>query len=299
MSAGVQKLKSRIKSAKNIAQITKAMEMVSAAKMRKAQERALLSKPYAEAISQMLGMVGARMRGDVSAHPLLQVQGKPENALVILMTSNKGLAGSFHAGLFRKLSSLEKQLFEKDLGVSYVAYGKKGRDFLRYTKRNIAAVFDNLGDHPTTRELRPMVQFLTNEFTSGRVAEVYLVYAEFVSTLVQKPTAQKLLPFAMQAHSQDLEEKENEILTQVPIFEPNKEQLLNMLLPFAVEFLVYKAVVQNLASEHSARMMAMKNAHDNAKEIGADLLLAYNQIRQATITAQINEIAGATMASYS
>lgn len=297
MSAGVQKLKSRIKSAKNIAQITKAMEMVSAAKMRKAQERALLSKPYAEAIGQMLGMVGARMRGDVSAHPLLQVQGEPKKALVILMTSNKGLAGSFHAGLFRKLSNLEKQLFEKDLGVEYVAYGKKGRDFLRYTKRNIAAVFDNLGDTPTTRELRPMVQFLTNEFTSGRVAEVYLVYAEFVSTLLQKPNAQRLLPFAMQAHSQGPERDETP--TQVPIFEPNKEQLLNLLLPFAVEFLVYKAVVQNLASEHSARMMAMKNAHDNAKEIGADLLSAYNQIRQATITAQINEIAGATMASYS
>jgi F-type H+-transporting ATPase subunit gamma len=292
MSAGAQKLKSRIKSARNIAQITKAMEMVSAAKMRKAQERALLSKPYAEAISQMLEMVGARMRGDVSAHPLLQTQEKPKNVLVILMTSDKGLAGSFHAGLFRKLSSLEKQFFERGITVSYAAYGKKGRDFLRYTKRNIVAVFENLGDRPTTRELRPMVQFLISEFTSGRAAEVYLVYAEFVSTLVQKPTAQKLLPFAMQ-----LEGNENQ--KQVPIFEPNKEQLLNTLLPFAVEFLVYKAVVQNLASEHSARMMAMKNAHDNAKEIGADLLLSYNQIRQATITAQINEIAGATMASYS
>lgn len=294
MSAGAQKLKSRIKSAKNIAQITKAMEMVSAAKMRKAQERAVQSKPYANALTEMLQMIGARSGHDRLSHPLMQSRKNPQKALVVVFSSDKGLAGAFHANLFRQLSKFERTILDRDIPVHYVAYGKKGRDFLRYTKRSIDAVFETTGDKPTTKSLRPLVTYITEEFTSGRVDEVHLVFSEFVSTLVQKASHQKLLPFALNSSDSVVVNKESQM---VPLFEPDQTTLLQTLLPFAIEYMVYKTVLQNLASEHSARMIAMKNAHDNAKEIGADLLLMFNQIRQATITQQIAEISSASMTS--
>lgn len=321
MSGSAQKLKSRIKSAKNIAQITKAMEMVSAAKMRKAQERALQSSPYAKALAEFLNMLGTRSSNEKSAHPLLQKREHPAKALVVVFTSDKGLAGSFHANIFRQISQLERRLHNRDMTVTYVVMGRKGRDFLRYTKRELAAVFDTAGDRPTTAALRPLVSYVTDEFISGHVDEVHLIFSEFVSTLVQRPTSQQLLPFALdrsvipseakrreESRSETSEptgsfaplrsaqdDELNQPASLVPLFEPNRESLLNTLLPFAVEYMVYKTVLQNLASEHSARMMAMKNAHDNAKEVGNDLNLLYNQIRQATITQQIAEISSASM----
>ena len=298
MSAGVQKLKSRIKSAKNIAQITKAMEMVSASKMRKAQERAVQSKPYAQALSDMLSMIGTRSNSDSSSHPLLGKRKEVKKALVALFTSDKGLAGAFHANLFRYLSKFERKLLDRGIPVHYVAYGKKGRDFLRYTKRSMYAVFETVGDKPATKGLRPLVTYITEEFVSGRADEVYLVYSEFTSTLVQKATHRQLLPFSLAGLSVSKGKSQvGSDVKLIPLFEPNQDTLLGTLLPYAVEYMVYESLLQNLASEHSARMIAMKNANENAREIGSDLLLMFNQIRQATITQQIAEISSASMSS--
>jgi len=280
-------IKSRIKSAKNIAQITKAMEMVSAAKMKKAQGRLGDSTAYSEKLHEMMQTLSFFIGS--SQHPLLYSNPNPQNVLVVLMTSNKGLAGPLNANVFRESSRLEKKLYSEGKKVDYIAVGKKGRDFLRYTRRNIIGVFDGFGDVPKYTQIKPIASIVIESFLRKEYDIIYFIYPKFVTTLTQRAAVHTMLPVAVP------EQQKNMQATQKPLFEPASEVLLDRLLPYYVEQQLFQFILQSNASEHSARMMAMKNATDNAKEVRKELTLEYNSARQAQITQQIAEIASATM----
>jgi F-type H+-transporting ATPase subunit gamma len=280
-------IKSRIKSAKNIAQITKAMEMVSAAKMKKAQAKLGSSMAYAEKLHEMMQTLSSFI--DASQHPLLYVNNNPKSALIVVMTSNKGLSGALNSNVLRESSRMAREMSAKGMKVEFVSIGKKGRDFLRYTRRTIVGVFDGFGDTPKYTQVQPIAQFVIDAFLKREYDVIYFVYPKFISTLVQHATVHTMLPVALPS-----EEKSSEA-RQKPLFEPESEILLERLLPYYVEQELFQFILQSNASEHSARMIAMKNATDNAKEVRKDLTLEYNRARQAQITQQIAEIASATM----
>lgn len=287
MANNARLIKSRIKSAKNIAQITKAMEMVSAAKMRKAQARLGDSMAYAEKLHEMMQTLSSFI--DSTQHPLLYVNPNPQNVLIVLMTSNKGLAGALNANVLREGSKLARELTEKGMKVDYVSIGRKARDFLRFSRRNIVAVFDGFGDTPHYTQIQPIARFIIDSFVSHEYDVIYFVYPKFITTLNQKPEVHTMLPVAVPTVEKTKE------ATQKPLFEPASEVLLERLLPYYVEQELFQFVLQSNASEHSARMIAMKNATDNAKEVRKELTLEFNTARQAQITQQIAEIASATM----
>lgn len=287
MANNARLIKSRIKSAKNIAQITKAMEMVSAAKMKKAQVRLGDSVAYAEKLHEMMQTLATFI--DSSQHPLLYVNPNPQKTLVVLMTSNKGLAGALNANVLRESGRLAKELSAQGMSVDYVSIGRKGRDYLRYTRRTIVGVFDGFGDTPHYAQIQPIARFIIDSFIKREYDLIYFIYPKFISTLNQKPIVHTMLPVAIPSGTKSKE------ATQKPLFEPASEVLLERLLPYYVEQELFQFILQANASEHSARMIAMKNATDNAKDIRKELLLEFNSARQAQITQQIAEIASATM----
>ena len=287
MVYNAREIKLWIKSAKNIAQITKAMEMVSAAKMKKAQARLGDSAPYAMKLHEMISTLASFIGS--SNHPLLYVNPHPQNAMIVLMTSNRGLCGALNGNIFRESYKLAQSLTQRGLHVAYTAIGRKGRDFLKYTRRNIVGIFDGFGDTPRYRDIQPISHFIIDAFLSHSYDEIYFVYPQFVSTLTQHAVVHRLLPVLLPDSSF------SQATTQKPIFEPGSDELLHHLLPYYVEQELFHFILQSNASEHSARMIAMKNAHDNATEVRKELTLAFNSARQAQITQQIAEIASATM----
>jgi F-type H+-transporting ATPase subunit gamma len=291
MSNNAREIKSRIKSAKNIAQITKAMEMVSAAKMRKAQSRLGQSEAYAHKLADMMHTLSGLI--DASAHPLLSVNAEAKKVLVIAVTSNKGLAGALNSNTFREIGHLAKKMSAEKMEIEYVAIGKKARDFLRYTRRQIVAVFDSMGEVTNYTQIQPIAKLVIDSFLSAEYSQVYVIYPKFISTLVQKSVVHQLLPVSLPKPKTD-EERTTELRAKA-LFEPSSEELLEKLLPYYIEQELYQFTLQLGASEHSARMIAMKNATDNAKDIRKELTLEYNSARQAQITQQIAEIASATM----
>ncbi len=290
--AQARAIKSRIKSAKNIAQITKAMEMVSASKMKKAQDRVHQSEAYATKLQQMLRTLSTLVQN--AQHPLLYKNPNPQKALIVVISSDKGLAGALNSNVYRESSAVVRKLKAMNgaMEIEYIAVGKRSLQFLRYTRRNIVAAFDGLGDKAHFGLIQPIVQLIIDGFIAKKYDLIYVVYPRFVSTLTQKAEHVQLLPVALELHAED---SPSPHATQVPVFEPSSEAILNWLLPYYVEQQVYQFVLQSSASEHSARMIAMKNATDNAKEVRKSLELEYNSARQAQITQQIAEIASATM----
>lgn len=289
--ANARSIKSRIKSAKNIAQITKAMEMVSASKMRRAQERVSASAPYAQKIEEILHTLAGLTKH--ARHPLLHRTHHQKHALVVVISPDKGLAGALNANLFREITHVERDLKSRGSEASYLSVGKKGAHFLRYTRRTIYAAFDTFGDKPQYSVIQPIVQLIIDGFIEGKFDSVYVVYSKFISTLVQKSLTLHLLPLSLE-HLPDAH-KTHAHASAVPIFEPSSEEILDWLLPYYIEQVVFQCLLQSIASEHSARMIAMKNATDNARDIGKTLQLQYNSARQAAITQQIAEISSATM----
>jgi F-type H+-transporting ATPase subunit gamma len=284
-------IRRRIKSVKNTAQITKAMQMVAASKMRKAQQAALAGRPYANLMNKVLGALVAELKD--FAHPFLQVRENPVRG-VILISTDKGLCGGLNSNLMRDAAKFGPETV-------FVSAGRKASQYLARTKRKLAAEF-TYKDTPLFAEARAISKFAQDLFLKGEVGQVDIVYTKFISTLNQKPEVRQLLPVA------EIKQVTAGIGVEpeVPIppvsgageflFEPSQEQVLGALLPHAVNFQVYQILLEAKASEHSARMVAMKNATDNAKQFIKDLTLEYNKLRQANITKELLEISSAAMA---
>jgi F-type H+-transporting ATPase subunit gamma len=286
--ASLRDIRRRIKSVKNTAQITKAMQMVAASKMRKAQEAALNGRPYAELLNRVL--VSLRDRVDPSLHPLLEKR-EVVNELVILLSTDKGLCGGLNTNLFREASAFSTETTQ------FVSVGRKGTQFLARTKRKMIADFA-LKDHPSFLETKAISKFAIEKFLAGEVDRVTVLFPMFVNTLTQRPTAVPLLPIT------SLEEAGLVAREEAPLpdaaggllFEPDAQSILDAIVPYYVHYELYQMVLGTRASEHSARMVAMKSATDNAKQIVKDLTLEYNKARQAAITTELLEISTAQLA---
>jgi F-type H+-transporting ATPase subunit gamma len=283
-------IRRRIKSVKNTAQITKAMQMVAASKMRKAQQAALAGRPYASLLNAVLEQV-TKSAGDFT-HPLVEKRAVKKRA-VIIISSDKGLAGALNSNLLREAAK-----FDRDTTV-FITAGRKGSQFIARTKRQLVAEF-TYKDSPLHSEGRAISQFAQDLFLKGEVDQVDILFTNFISTLTQKPEVRPLLPVgeikgvtagihATQPEKDSLGETEY-------VFEPNAGAVLGQLLPHYLNFQVYQILLEAKASEHSARMVAMKNATDNAKQLIKDLTLEYNKLRQANITKELLEITSAAMA---
>jgi len=284
-------IRRRIKSVKNTAQITKAMQMVAASKMRRAQQAALAGRPYALLMNSVLSEVSFHA-GDFT-HPLMEKREGARRA-VILISTDKGLCGGLNSNLMREVAK-----FPKEESV-FVAAGRTGSQFLARTKRRLAAEF-TYKDTPLFAEARAISKFGQDLFLKGEVDRVDVLFTNFISTLNQRPDVFPLLPIGQikgvstGVHGEGMDEKLLKGATEF-LFEPNVEAVLGGLLPHYLNFQVYQILLEAKASEQSARMVAMKNATDNAKQIIKDLTLEYNKLRQANITKELLEITSAAMA---
>jgi F-type H+-transporting ATPase subunit gamma len=287
--ANTRDIRRRIKSVKNTAQITKAMQMVAASKMRRAQQAALAGRPYAQLMNKVLATVASGTRD--ASHPFLEKRAGSRRC-VILISTDKGLCGGLNSNLMREAAKF-------DSGTVFIAAGRKGSQFLARTKRQMIAEF-TFKDAPLFAEARAISKFARDLFLKGEVDRVDIVFTNFISTLVQKPEARLLLPISEVApvkagmgadKAGSLPEPSGEFL-----FEPDQEHVLAALLPHSLNFQIYQILLEAKASEHSARMVAMKNATDNALQFIKDLTLEYNKVRQAGITKELLEIASAAMA---
>jgi F-type H+-transporting ATPase subunit gamma len=284
-------IRRRIKSVKNTAQITKAMQMVASSKMRKAQIAATAGRPYAMLMNDMLAQV-VDNSGDFT-HPLMEKREGGKRA-VILVSSDKGLCGALNSNLTR-----EAFKFDKDTTV-FIAAGRKGAQFLTRTKRQLAAEF-TYKDSPVFSEARAISRFAREMFEKGEVNSVDVLFTNFINTLTQKPEVQTLLPIGeikgVQAQVGGSEMSTKLVKSELEYhFEPGPDAVLGALLPHYVNFQMYQFLLEAKASEHSSRMVAMKNATDNAKQLIKDLTLEYNKLRQTNITKELLEITTAQMA---
>jgi len=285
--ASPREIRRRIRSVRNISQITRAMEMVSASKMRRAQQRVTSARPYADRLSGVIADLATLQLDpeDLAQFPLLQ-QREVKNAAIIVVAPDKGLTGPLNANILRRASSFI--LNEAGVPVKVIAVGKKSRDYMARAGQNMIANFTDLGDYFDLDSIRPIAQVAVDEFIAGEVDAVYLVYARFVNTLSQVPDVKQLLPIVRPESGGEFGEY---------IFEPTPAGVLEQLLPRYVEIQVYQTLLEANASEHSARMVAMRNATDNAKELVSDLTLSYNKARQALITREVAEIAAGAAAA--
>ncbi len=282
--ANIRLIRRRIKSVQNITQITKAMEMVAASKMRKAQEKANLGKPYADRIYQATKELATHT--EKKFHPLLSLGNSKGKTLAILVSSNKGLCGSLNTNLFR----LVNQWTSETKDIDFVTLGKKGQNFVVRTGKQLIADFSQA---QTFTEVVPSTtSFLVDGFLNGTYKEVYLIFNTFLTAFRQVPTKKIILPIS----SLGQEEKPEENKFTEFVIEPNVADLLEHLLPHYIENQVRSAVLEAEASEHSARMMAMKNATDAASDLMIDLTLIYNKARQEKITNEIADMVTARMA---
>lgn len=272
--AGAQDIRRRIRSVRNMQQITKAMKMVSAAKLRKAQLKLNAARPYARQLQGVLERL-AQAPVDV-VHPLLRKR-PVQKVVYVLITSDRGLCGGYNANLIRKTSGL---IAETQQEVKLVTVGRKGRDFFRRGKIEFLAEFTGLGDDPTYNQAKEVAQEVVRLYEQGDADEVYILYTEFVTAMTQKPSQIKLLP---------IEQPEGKQGKQY-IFEPSAGEILNNLLPKYVETQIFRTILEGKASEQGARMTAMSSATDNAKDMIDKLSLAMNRARQAAITTEISEI---------
>lgn len=287
----IRQIKSRIKSASNIAKITKAMEMVAASKMRRSQEQALASRPYTHKLIEMLHTIGQYT--DPSLHALLRQPNPNAPELLILISTDRGLAGSLNANLFRfALQELATMKSPKILAI-----GKKAREFAIKTGTPLVAEFSGLPDRLSLLNILPISEIFVEGFLNGEFSSVRTLHMQFVSTLSQKPEINRLLPISI---SQVQEEKplktEEKLARKEYVFEPSPKEILEYILPFYTENGFFQIMLEAKASEHSARMVAMKNASDNAKDIVGNLKLEYNKGRQASITSELLDITTASLA---
>ena len=280
--ANIREIKRRIRSVQGTAKITKAMELVAASKMRRAQEAALAGRPYAERLTWVLADLAETLplMDPETLHPLLRRR-EVKSTGIVLITPNRGLSGGLPANIIRRATDLVAEL---DGAAKIVAVGRKGRDFFRRTDVPIRAEFSDLGDYPDYADALPIARVVIDDYLAGEYDQVFLVYAFFVNTMSQEPRARQLLPVEP---AQDAETMSVDYL-----YEPGRAEVLAQLLPRYVEMEIYEAVLEGMASEQSARMVAMRNATDAAKEMIEDLTLTYNKARQEQITNELLDIVG-------
>ncbi len=260
------------------------MEMIAASRMRRAQERGLAGRPYSEKISQVLAALAALPQAGDSLHPLLQRRPVTKIAIVHI-TPDRGLCGGLIANINRRTASV---ILEQTVPVTLIAVGRKGLDFMRRYGRHIRAEFTRLGDRPSLLDTLPIARIIIDDYINGVIDLVYLAYTQFISTMTQRPILQQLLPVepATIPGAQNVDY----------IYEPSSALVLGELLPRFVEMQVYHAILESIASEQSARMVAMRNATDNANELIQDLTLMYNKARQEAITKELLDITGGAAA---
>jgi F-type H+-transporting ATPase subunit gamma len=276
--ANIRLIRRRIRSVQSTAKITKAMEMVATSKMRRAQDRDLAGRPYAEKIQRVLSDLVAQEGG--FAHPLLQRR-ELKRIEVIHITPDRGLCGGLNANMNRSTAAF---VLEQSSPSVLITIGRKGRDYMRRYGREVRAEFTGIGDRPSLLDTLPISRIVIDDYSNGFADAVYLAYTRFVTTMTQQPVLQQLLPVepAPREHGGEVEY----------IYEPARRLVLAELLPRFVEMEVYHAVLESIASEQSARMVAMRNATENATEVVQDLTLMYNKARQEMITKELLDITG-------
>ncbi len=284
-----RQIRGRIRSAKNVAKITRAMEMVSASKMRRAQRNVQATRPYVDRLVSIMGNLSERMVGSAKRGSLFEAHDQVETVAVIVVTPDRGLCGSLVANLLRRTSSFMLEQTKQQRQVEVHAIGKKGRDFMMRTNQNLASEIMYLGDTVQIVDILGVGVEVTRGYRSGRYDEVYVLYSEFVNTLTQRPKVKQLIPVEPPTSEQTQAAGESGLKVDYT-YEPGEEELLRDLLPRYVEVQLYQAVLESIASEHSARMVAMQNATKNAKDLVRDLTLSYNKARQSSITNEVSEI---------
>jgi F-type H+-transporting ATPase subunit gamma len=274
-----REIRRRISSVRNIKQITRAMQFVAASKLKRAQDATLAARPYADKIDEVLADVASVLGAD--DHPLLAKR-EGGTRLIVLLSSDRGLSGSLNTNVIRRAS---EEITSGAGEMRVVTVGRKGHAAMRRARVPIAATFDGFGERPDFASIIPIARLLTDDYVAGTYSEIDLVYPRFISTLVQRPVVERLLPV----------EATDDVKDGIPgrqfIFEPNPDAVLRQLLPRYVATRVYQAALELTASFYSAQMVAMKNATENAQDLIEDLTLTYNKVRQANITREMIEIA--------
>jgi F-type H+-transporting ATPase subunit gamma len=289
--ASLRDIRRRIKSVKNTRQITKAMELVAASKMKKAQQSALAGRAYANLMADMLAALSGRIE-NIFEHPFIAKR-EVKTRGILLVTSDKGLCGPLNANLFKLVGDIKTP-------AKFVAVGRKGAQFLARTKRDLVADF-SVTDRVAFAEVKTVVEFMVKMYLEEQIDTIEVIYPRYKNTLVQEPTVRPLLPLtnvrefiaSNRTDGDGVKFRDDRDM----LFEPNAQSVLEALLPFYVNRWVYQMILSAKASEHSARMVAMKTAKDNATKLIGDLTLEYNKARQAGITQEILEIAAASFAS--
>ena len=285
--AGGREIKTKIKSVQNTRKVTRALEMVSASKIRKAQDRMKTSRPYARAMKQVIGHL-AQANTDYQ-HPFMVERKDVKRVGFIIVSSDRGLAGGLNNNLFRKMLGEIRQWNEKGVEVDVVTIGQKASVYFRRVKVNMLASVSHLGDTPKLDQLIGVIKVMLDAYTDVKLDRVFVVYNDFVNTMTQRAAFDQLLPLPaaetqVARHDWDY------------IYEPDAATVLDHVITRYIESLVYQAVLENIASEHAARMVAMKAASDNASKLIGTLQLVYNKARQAAITQEISEIVGGAAA---
>jgi len=299
--SSVKLIKRRIRSSKNIAQITKAMEMVSASKMRRAQELALSSRPYSEKMVEIITALALRAKDQLD-HFLLKdprINWAPEkqfNVLILLLSTDKSLCGGLNSNLFRGLETWFKDLksayrLPANTKFSFITVGKKAKEHILKSNRFLSAEFGQFGDKPKFSDILPISKMIIAGFAADEFQMAFMVYMEFISTISQKLAVKQLLPI----RAEEITAQTDELSTDY-LFEPRAEAIFSKLLPQYIELQLYHVLLESVASEHSARMVAMKNANDNALDIVSELTLEYNQARQTKITNELLDVVSARLA---
>jgi F-type H+-transporting ATPase subunit gamma len=280
----------RIRSVKNIAQVTRALQAVSASKVRKAMQAVTNTRPYATKAWQVLTHI-AGQPGRGTLHPLLTSREQVNRILVVLVTGDRGLAGAYNTNIVRFAS----QSFDQHpVPVIYITVGRKGRDLMLRRGKDIQAEFSNLPAAPSFADVSAIGRMAVDDFLTGRVDEVYLVYTNFVNMVKQIPRVKKLLPLEVEESAGRVQDFAPAArgLAAAYIYEPGQTEILDEIVPRFTALQVYQAILESLASEHAARMVAMKNATDSANDLAAGLTLEYNKARQQSITSEMLDIAG-------
>ena len=285
--AGGREIKTKIKSVQNTRKVTRALEMVSASKIRKAQDLMKASRPYARLMRQAIGHIA--LANSEYKHPFMIERSEVKRVGYVIVSTDRGLCGGLNTNLFRSLIGQIRTWQDKGVEVDLVCIGQKATAFFRRLKINLLGSVTHLGEKPQIAELVGVIKVMLDAYTEGRIDRLSLVYNDFVNTMTQKATIDQLLPLppgdeSPSTHAWDY------------LYEPDARSVLDDVLTRYVESLVYQATLENLASEHAARMVAMKSASDNATKAIGELTLVYNKARQAAITQEISEIVGGAAA---
>ncbi|MFN8839883.1 MAG: F0F1 ATP synthase subunit gamma [Burkholderiales bacterium] len=287
--AGSREIRNKIKSVQNTRKITKAMEMVAASKMRKVQERMRRSRPYADKVRNIAAHL-ANANPEYK-HPFLVRRETERAAAVILVTTDKGLCGGLNTNVLRMVTQRLRELERAGTKVQVTAIGNKGLGFMQRIGAKVVSQVTQLGDSPHLEKLIGPVKLQLDAYSNGEIDAVYLAYTRFINTMKQEPGIEQLLPLDASRLQEDSREYSWDYL-----YEPDAQSVLDEVLLRYVEAIVYQALAENMASEQSARMVAMKSASDNAKKVIGDLQLSYNKARQAAITKELSEIVGGAAA---